>query len=146
MQDISSTTPTATRPVAAGLVYTLRVLILVHAVSLIVAAAMAGSSFAYQGEALTFDNTATEPHVMVGMVSHLLSLLQLIAAILYWRPGRGAGWPALVSLLLLVMSIGQHFLLAIGINAHLPNGVLLFGLSLWLTVWSWSQRATVRHG
>lgn len=136
----------AARPVAGGLLYTLRVLILIHGVTLLVAASMAGRALTYDSEfVLSVDQAAAEPHVMVGMVAHLVGLVQLIAAILYWRPGRGAGWPALASLGLFLLGIAQHFVLGIGLNVHVPNGVLLFGLILVLLVWSWSPRATVRR-
>ncbi|MFE3450086.1 hypothetical protein ACFXJ8_14240 [Nonomuraea sp. NPDC059194] len=142
MYDVRSAT---SAPVSPGLLYTLRVLVLAHAVSLLVAASFAGQALVYGETSLTADLATAETHVMVGMVSHLVGLLQVVAAVLYWRPGRGAGWPALASLALFLLGIAQHFLLFIGLGAHVPNGVLMFGLLALTTVWAWSPSAARRR-
>ncbi|MEV3983568.1 hypothetical protein [Nonomuraea sp. NPDC049758] len=71
---------------------------------------------------------------------HLLGLLQLVAAVLLWRPGRGAGWPALVSLGVLLLGFLQSMLGGSGaVAAHVPLGMTIFGLSVWLVVWAWRR-------
>ncbi|MEU6723818.1 hypothetical protein ABZ917_08925 [Nonomuraea wenchangensis] len=128
------------RPVAgqvsAGLLYALRVAIIAQAAALLVAASFAGQ--AVETESLA------ETHVMAGMVVHLIALVQIVLAVLVWRPGRGAGWPALASLALFVLGMAQHFTWAV-LGAHLPNGVMLFGLVLALLIWSWSPAAARRR-
>ncbi|MFG1943279.1 hypothetical protein [Nonomuraea sp. NPDC048826] len=69
---------------------------------------------------------------------HVLGLVLLVAAVLLWRPGRRAGWPALVSLAVLLLGFVQSMLGGSGaVLTHVPLGAGLFGLSVWLLVWSW---------
>ncbi|MEQ4719612.1 hypothetical protein [Nonomuraea sp. B19D2] len=70
--------------------------------------------------------------------THSLLYLQLVAAILLWRPGRGPLWPALASLGLVVAEtmqvvLGQFRVLAL----HFPLGMAVFGLSAVFTAWTW---------
>ncbi|ACZ86907.1 hypothetical protein [Streptosporangium roseum] len=125
------------RPVSAGLLYGLRILVTAQAVALVVAASFAGQ--AVQGGA-----ELAETHVMVGMVVHLIALLQIVAAVLVWRPGRGAGWPALASLGLFLIGMGQHFSWEM-LGTHVPSGLALFGLAVAVLIWAWSPRAAVRR-
>ena len=69
-------------------------------------------------------------HAANGMVLlPLLALVQVVLAILVWRPTRGPGWPAIASVGLLVaillqITMGQAGQLAV----HVPLGVAIFGL------------------
>ncbi|MET8338577.1 hypothetical protein ABZV14_35680 [Streptosporangium canum] len=138
MQEVVTPPSTAQgRPVSAGLLYGLRILVTAQAVALVVAASFAGQ--AVQG-----GEDLAETHVMVGMVVHLIALLQIVAAVLVWRPGRGAGWPALASLGLLLIGMGQHFSWEM-LGTHVPSGLALFGLTVAVLIWAWSPRAAVRR-
>lgn len=138
MQEVVTPPSTAQgRPVSAGLLYGLRILVTAQAVALVVAASFAGQ--AVQG-----GEDLAETHVMVGMVVHLIALLQIVAAVLVWRPGRGAGWPALASLGLLLVGMGQHFSWEM-LGTHVPSGLTLFGLTVAVLIWAWSPRAAVRR-
>ncbi|MEW9550939.1 hypothetical protein [Nonomuraea sp. NPDC050783] len=128
--------PATTGQVPAGLLYALRVAVIAQAAALMVAASFAGQ--AVESEAMA------ETHVMAGMVVHLVALVQIVLAVLVWRPGRGAGWPALASLVLFVLGMAQHFTWAV-LGAHLPNGVLMSGLTVALLIWSWSPAAARRR-
>ncbi|MEV4393280.1 hypothetical protein [Nonomuraea sp. NPDC049607] len=130
--------PGTTRQVPAGLLYSLRVVIIAQAAALLVAASFAGQAVAAGGGALA------ETHVMAGMVVHLVALVQIVLAVLVWRPGRGAGWPVWASVALLVVGLLQHFTWS-WLGAHVPNGVLLFGLIGALLIWSWSPSASRRR-
>lgn len=70
--------------------------------------------------------------------TYVLLFLQLVAAVLLWRPARFAGWPALASLGLVVAETAQ---VALGnariIAAHFPLGMAIFGMSAVVTVWTW---------
>jgi hypothetical protein len=69
---------------------------------------------------------------------HVLGLVLLVTAVLLWRPGRGAGWPALVSLVALLLGFVQTMLGGSGqVLVHVPLGAALFGVSVWLVTWSW---------
>jgi len=71
---------------------------------------------------------------------HLLGLALVVTAVLLWRPGRGAGWPALVSVAVLLLGFVQSMLGGSGaVAAHVPLGVALFGLSIWLVAGSWRR-------
>ncbi|PSK96001.1 hypothetical protein CLV63_113164 [Murinocardiopsis flavida] len=76
-------------------------------------------------------------------VVHLAGLIQLIVAILYWRPGRGAVWPVFVSLLLLLLGFVQS---AMGgsssLIVHVPLGLALFGGVGQMLAWSMQQPLT----
>ncbi|MEV0383511.1 hypothetical protein [Nonomuraea sp. NPDC050643] len=122
--------------VSPGLLHSLRVAVLAQAVALLVAASFAGR--AVESDAML------EPHVMAGMVVHLVALVQIVLAVLVWRPGRGAGWPALASVALFVVGMAQHFTWP-WLGAHLPNGVVLFGLVVAVLIWSWSPAAARRR-
>ncbi|MGI5487806.1 hypothetical protein [Microtetraspora malaysiensis] len=70
--------------------------------------------------------------------THVLLYLQLVAAILLWRPGRGPRGPAWASVALVVMEtaqvvLGQSRVLA----GHFPLGMAIFGGSAVLAVWTW---------
>lgn len=79
-------------------------------------------------------------HGMGALAVHVLGLALVVAAVLMWRPGRGAGRPALVALAVLVLGFVQSMLGGSGaVAAHVPLGMGLFGLSVWLLVWSWRR-------
>ncbi|GAA3261750.1 hypothetical protein [Nonomuraea helvata] len=119
-----------------GLLYGLRVAATAQAAALLVAASFAGQAVE--------SDSMVETHVMAGMVVHLVALVQIVLAVLVWRPGRGAGWPALASVALFVVGLAQHFTW-LWLGAHLPNGVLLFGLIVAVLVWAWSPAASRRR-
>ncbi|GAA3562159.1 hypothetical protein GCM10022419_048550 [Nonomuraea rosea] len=71
---------------------------------------------------------------------HVLGLVQVVVAVLVWRPGRGVGWPALVSVAVLLLGFLQSALGGSGaVAVHVPLGMTLFGLSVWLVVWAWRR-------
>ncbi|MFF4238863.1 hypothetical protein ACFYYL_23565 [Actinomadura geliboluensis] len=79
---------------------------------------------------------ATSPAVTVAMV------LQLIAALLVWRAGRGPVlYPAVSALLLVLISV-QFLVGGSGdLAVHVPLGVALFGASAVLTAQVWFPRS-----
>jgi hypothetical protein len=61
----------------------------------------------------------------------VVALVQLVLAVLVWRPGRARFWPVPVALLILaaeILQIGYGF--AGRLAVHVPLGVAIFGLSL----------------
>ncbi|GAA2887755.1 hypothetical protein GCM10010517_51680 [Streptosporangium fragile] len=134
------------RPVPAGLLYGLRILVVAHAAGLVVAAAFAGRAvLPHAGQVVQGGGGPAETHVMAGMVVHLIALLQIVAAVLVWRPGRGAGWPALVSVGLFLIGLGRHISREVP-GTHGPGGLALLGLTVAvLVVWAWSPGAAVRR-
>ena len=69
-------------------------------------------------------------HAANGMVLlPLLALVQVVLAVLVWRPGRGPGWPAIAGVGLLVAVVLQNVMGQAGLLAvHVPLGVAIVGL------------------
>ncbi|WP_285704927.1 hypothetical protein [Microtetraspora sp. NBRC 16547] len=71
-------------------------------------------------------------------LTHTMLYLQLVAAILLWRPGRGPSWPAWASAALVALETVQVML---GLNrvlaGHFPLGVTIFGVSAVMAAWTW---------
>ncbi|MEZ7130993.1 hypothetical protein ACBR40_37165 [Nonomuraea sp. AD125B] len=79
-------------------------------------------------------------HASGALAVHVLGLAQLVAAVLLWRPGRGAGRPALVALGVLLLGFVQSMLGGTGaVAGHVPLGMALLGLSVWLLVAAWRR-------
>ncbi|RSN58559.1 hypothetical protein DMH01_21135 [Amycolatopsis sp. WAC 04182] len=80
---------------------------------------------------------ATGPFVTVAMV------LQIVAAALVWRPGRGSARYLVVSAILLVLVSVQFVVGGSGdLAVHVPLGVALFGASAVLVAQVWTPRAS----
>lgn len=81
-------------------------------------------------------------HGMGAGAVHLLGLLLVVSGGLAWRPGRGPGWPALVGTAILLLGFVQSMSGGSGATElHVPLGMTIFGLSVWLVVWAFSPRA-----
>ncbi|SDM19988.1 hypothetical protein [Nonomuraea jiangxiensis] len=102
-----------------------------NTVSVLVQAVTAGQLMSGGGAGL---------HGTGALAVHVLGLVQVVAAVLMWRPGRGAGWPALVSVAVLLLGFVQSALGGSGaVAVHVPLGMAIFGLGVWLLVWSWRR-------
>jgi hypothetical protein len=104
------------------------VVVLLHAALILAQAAFAG-------QFLGGDGGWVRVHEANAGIIHLTAFVQLVLAILVWRPGRGPGWPALASLALLLaeelqMGFGYARILAL----HVPLGVAIFGLTVAILV------------
>jgi hypothetical protein len=112
--------PTAARP--------LRAIVLLHAALVLAQAAFAG-------QFLAGDAAWVRLHELNAGIIHLVALVQLVVAILVWRPGRGPGWPALASLaLLLAEELQMGFGYARVLALHVPLGVAIFGTTVAMLV------------
>lgn len=87
------------------------------------------------GEGGSSVHHATGPFVTVAMV------VQLVAALLVWRVGRGSARYPAISAILLVL-IGVQFVVGGSgdLAVHVPLGVALFGASTVLVAQVWSPR------
>lgn len=113
------------------IVWSLRVTATGHLAGVLVQAALAGLF-------VTGDVDLLNWHRDNAGYTHVLLYLQVVAAVLLWRPGRGPGWPALagaglVALETAQVGLGQARILA----GHFPLGMAVFGLSAVFTVWTW---------
>ena len=112
--------PPAARP--------LRVAVLLHAALILAQAAFAG-------QFLGGDAAWVRVHEANAGIIQLTAFVQLILAILVWRPGRGPGWPALASLaLLLAEELQMGFGYARLLGLHVPLGVAIFGTTVAMLV------------
>ncbi|MFG1695086.1 hypothetical protein [Nonomuraea sp. NPDC049309] len=120
--------------ISAGLLYGLRLAVTAQAAALLVAVAFAGQA--------AENASMAEAHVMAGTVVHVVALVQIVLAVLFWRPGRGAGWPALGSIALFAVGLAQHVTRP---AAHAPGGVILLVLILALLFWAWLSPSATRR-
>jgi hypothetical protein len=119
-------------------VWSLRVLVLLVAVLVLLQAVLAGLF-------VTGDVGLLEAHSANAGLVTALAFLQVVAAILLWRPGRGAAWPIWVTLASFVLVEAQAgFGYARLVALHIPMGVALFGLSVGLVVAVFSP--SIRRG
>ncbi|TMR94712.1 hypothetical protein [Nonomuraea basaltis] len=123
------TSPNPTPP--GWIVWSLRALATAHLAGVLAQAALAGLFVTGDVDLLTW-------HRNNGGFTHSLLYLQLVAAILLWRPGRGPLWPAVASLGIVAaetvqVALGQSRVIAL----HFPLGMAIFGLSAVFTAWTW---------
>jgi hypothetical protein len=116
----------------------LRLILLLHAG--LVAAQPILASYYLSGEA-----DAMNVHSPIGGSLWMLSMIQFVIALLYWRPGGGRLWPAGVTVLLffaeflqLIFGYAQNFAI------HVPLGTAIVVGVIALTIWSF--RPSARRG
>jgi hypothetical protein len=106
----------------------LRAIVLLHAALILTQAVLAG-------QFLSGHETWLRVHETNAGIIQLIGLVQLVVAVLVWRPGGGPGWPALTSLALL---LAEEFQIGFGyarlLALHVPLGVAIFGLTVALLV------------
>ncbi|WP_150462357.1 hypothetical protein [Nesterenkonia ebinurensis] len=109
-----------------------RIVVVVSAVLLLSQAVLAGLS-------LEGDRNALDLHMLVGTAFLGVAIVQDVLAILWWKPGGGAGWLPIVAVLshvlgLLQMEAGHAGLFAL----HLPMGLTLVLFAAALVVGAFS--------
>ncbi|MFI5711850.1 hypothetical protein [Kribbella sp. NPDC051620] len=111
--------------------------LLLHAVLVAAQPILAGYFLSGEVDAMAW-------HGPIGSSLFLIAFIQLVAAILYWRPGRGRLWPALVTIGLIVAELTQVvFGYQQNFAVHVPLGTAIVITVLWMTVWSF--RSTARR-
>ncbi|MDX6262785.1 MAG: hypothetical protein QOH84_4473 [Kribbellaceae bacterium] len=113
----------------------LRLTLLLHAVLVAAQPILAGYFLAGDVDAMAW-------HGPIGSSLFLVAMIQLVAAVLYWRPGRGRLWPAFVTLGLIVAELTQLiFGYQQNFAVHVPLGTAIVITVLWMTVWSFRSSA-----
>jgi hypothetical protein len=118
--------------------WTLRIVLVLHA-SLVVAQPILAGYF------LSGEVDAIDIHGPIGSSLWMISLIQFVVAMFYWRPGGGRLWPAGVTILLffaeflqLIFGYAQNFAI------HVPLGTAIVVGVVTLTIWSF--RPSARRG
>ena len=133
-------------------------------------AALVLAQAAFAGRYLGGDAASLRLHERNAELIVTLALVQLVLAVLVWRPvrgrsgrgrgrrptagspavaagpGRGPGWPALASLALWLAEVAQ---MSLGygrvLGVHVPLGVAIFGLTVALAIGTWRLTRTGRE-
>ncbi|HYI05231.1 MAG TPA: hypothetical protein VD858_10100 [Reyranella sp.] len=132
--------PPDTTSVKPAYSWAFRIVITLHAAAAFAQAVLAGRF-------LSGDFDMLRAHFINSQVVGGLAIAQLVAGILFWRPGGARGWPALASGALLAVEPIQ---IAAGIKRviglHVPLAVLLITASILFAVWAWRQGFDRRRG
>lgn len=105
-------------------------------------AALAVAQPVLAGSYLSGNVDAIAIHGPIGSALIPIGMLQFVIAVLFWWPGRGPWWPALVSAFLVVAEITQVTAgYARTLGLHIPLGVLITGSVVVLFGWSVRWRA-----
>lgn len=84
------------------------------------------------------DSAMIAVHAGVASAIELLALVQIIVAVVLWRPGRGPGWPVFASIGIFLAVFAQS---AVGyahvLAVHVPLGAAMFAGMLLLLVRVW---------
>lgn len=127
--------PTAARTGPRKTLWTLRITAILTTIATMAQPVLAG--YYLDGSVNAIQWHETNAHIVQG-----LGFIQLIVALLYWKPGGGRGWPLLFNVLLwfaVGFQIGMGYGNALGI--HAPLGVLIAVLQVGFTVWACSRLA-----
>lgn len=107
-------------------------------------AAIAFTQSILAGMYLSGDLDAMELHGAFGSGLTALTMLQGVAAILFFFPGRGPWWPVLVTILLFFvegLQVGMGYARTLGL--HIPLGVAIIVVTIGMFWWSlrWKPKA-----
>ncbi len=118
--------------------WVLRIVLLLHAGLVVAQPILAGYFLSGEVDAMAI-------HGPIGSAVWLVAMIQFVAAVLYWRPGGGRLWPAIVTLVLffaefvqLIFGYLQNF------AVHVPLGTAIVTTVVLMTVWSF--RGGARRG
>ncbi len=94
------------------------------------------------GRYLAGDFDALAVHAANAGLLILTAMSAIAAGILYWLGGRGAGWPALLLVVLFIAEIAQTAFGALRVLAvHIPLGVGIVAAAVVLAAWSYRPSA-----
>ncbi|QIS15675.1 hypothetical protein [Nocardia arthritidis] len=94
------------------------------------------------GRFLSGDYDMVAAHATNATVVGGIGYLQVVVALLVWRPGRGPVWPLAVSVGLVLAETAQILLGYFrGIGVHVPLGVAIIAALMVLLTWAWRRSA-----
>lgn len=118
--------------------WALRVVLVLHAVLVVMQPILAGYFLSGESDAMNV-------HGPIGSSLWMVSMIQFVAAVLYWRPGGGRLWPAVVTLALFFAEFVQlTFGYLQNFAVHVPLGSAIVITVVLMT--GWSFRSSARRG
>lgn len=108
-------------------------------------AALAYTQSILAGAYLSGSLDAMAVHGAIGSALTAFTMLQGVACLLFWFPGRGPWWPLLATVLLFFvegLQVGMGYARTLGL--HIPLGVALIMVITAMFVWSLVWRPTAR--
>ena len=113
----------------------LRMVLVLHALLVVLQPIAAGIYLSGEVDAMNL-------HSPIGSTLWMITMLQFVVAVLYWRPGGGRLWPTIATAVLFLaefaqMILGQSRILLV----HVPLGVSIVAGVLLFTVWSFLPAA-----
>lgn len=141
---VPRTAPITASRVAMPYRWALRAVITLHALDVFAQPVLAGRFLAGDYDTLALHSTNA---IIVGIIGYV----QIVAAILYWWPAGGAGWPVLAAF---GVSAAETVQIILGfervVGVHVPLGVAIISTMVVLLVWVWrrdfgSRRAGARR-
>lgn len=132
MANVDTTTLAANSSTGTGKLFgTLRIMVTLQMVAILGQAVLAG---------MLLEGQARDLHGMGSLLVHVFGLLQVVFAILVWRPGRGSARLVVPSVLLLLAGFVQS---AAGGSEfrylHIPLGALMLAGALVMVTQVWSR-------
>ncbi|TWD79328.1 hypothetical protein FB561_0385 [Kribbella amoyensis] len=116
----------------------LRIVLLLHAALVVAQPILAGYFLSGEVDAMAI-------HGPIGSTVWMVAMTQFAVAVLYWRPGGGRAWPALVTLVLFFAEFVQlTFGYLQNFAVHVPLGTAIVTTVVLMSVWSF--RASARRG
>ena len=113
----------------------LRIVLVVHA-------ALVAAQPILAGYFLSGNVDAMNIHGPIGSSVWMVALIQIVVAALYWMPGRGRIWPALLTV---VVFLAEFVQLTFGylqnFAVHVPLGTAIVITVVWMAVWSFRPTA-----
>jgi hypothetical protein len=115
--------------------WTLRIILLLHATLLVAQPILAGYFLSGEVDAMNV-------HGPIGSTLWMVAAIQVVAALFYWLAGGGRGWPLLLTVVLFFAEFVQlTFGYLQNFAVHVPLGTALVVTVVWMTVWSFRPAA-----
>ena len=116
----------------------LRIVLVLHAGLVVAQPVLAGYFLSGEVDAMAW-------HGPIGSSLWMMSMLQFVAAVLYWRPGGGRLWPALLTFVLFFAEFVQlTFGYLQNFAVHVPLGTAIVITVVAMAIWSF--RPSARRG